>query len=75
MNLMILKSIRGNPLIACMLAIDIVIAGILIYNKLNAHFPNPEYMHLLVTYHFGFLKRALGKEFCSLRRPGASRTR
>lgn len=59
MNLTVLKSIRGNPWIACMLVIDIVIAGILTYNKLTAHFPNPEYMHLLVTYHFGFLKRAL----------------
>lgn len=42
-----------------MLAIDAVLAGILIANKLGAHHPYTEYMHLLVTYHFGFLKRAL----------------
>src|ERR1700730_14609253 len=53
------KTVRGNPAISCMLAIDVVIAAILIYFKFKAHPANVEYMHLLVTYHFGFMKRAL----------------
>jgi hypothetical protein len=53
------KTVRGNPAISCMLAIDVVIAAILIYFKFKAHPANVEYMHLLVTYQFGFMKRAL----------------
>jgi hypothetical protein len=60
------KTLRRNPAISCMLAVDVIIAGILIYNKINFHVADLEYMHLLVTYQFGFLKRALAGAIVSL---------
>ena len=53
------KTLRRNPAISCMLAVDVTIAGILIYNKINFHVADLEYMHLLVTYQFGFLNGRL----------------
>jgi hypothetical protein len=52
------KRSGGDTAIVIMLAIDIAIATLLFYDKLTAHTPSVEYIHLLVTYHFGFIKRA-----------------
>jgi hypothetical protein len=60
------KTLRRNPAISCMLAVDVIIAVTLIYNKINFHVADLEYMHLLVTYQFGFLKRALAGAIISL---------
>jgi len=42
-----------------MIIVSAVIIPVLFLYKFYAHFPGIEYAHLLVTYHFGFAKRAL----------------
>ncbi len=49
-----------------MIAIDVVIFAALFAYKISFHYPNHEYLHLLVTYHFGFAKRALIGSILSL---------
>ena len=49
-----------------MLAIDLAILASLFVYKVVAHDPQIEYAHLLVTYHFGFAKRALMGSLISL---------
>lgn len=44
---------------AFMLAADVVIVGGLVYNRLFLDYPNIQYSYLLVTYHFGLIKRGL----------------
>jgi len=44
---------------ALMLAADIAIVGGLVYNRLFTDYPNIQYSYLLVTYHFGLIKRGL----------------
>jgi len=42
-----------------MIIVSAAIIPVLFFFKLYFHFPGIEYAHLLVTYHFGFAKRAL----------------
>ncbi len=42
-----------------MIVVSAAIIPVLFFYKFYSHFPGIEYAHLLVTYHFGFAKRAL----------------